>query len=940
MPDEPTDQVHAALVALADLCPSREDPAQRGSIPLDWFRWLPVACAGVLSNGTPYYGGEIPGPRDKFLASLAANSPPPPVISIDRSLGERLAAIDQLRPGRRSLRLGWLFVAGRTTRTDGRSRKVFWPLVTRPVAVARNIGSVGLVPAGDVELTRMITDDDVRSDLERRIETGGGGIDAGTVGGEGIAISAAWLNRFEHLRHFALAAAAAAGLPAAQLVPAGDGPEELMRRDGLVVVAGVAVFANTQTGGLSHAASLDAWARRPPESWTAFHSFYTDAPDRPPSSPTGESVESPFLLTPIQRSAVERSRTAPLTAIRGAPGTGKSHTITAIACDALARGDSVLVTAKSDATVDALIDLFERAPGPQPVVFGSHERKDALAEQLAGGLHPSQQVTIDRARSRLDTARELRDALHQSISRRLRAELISDVPGASDEARREFPNLFESDCDLDVLTDLFERASAPASRLMQRRRRRKALAALESRIGAITDERIPGLADALEVALTCRDLAEIDVRGGLEIGSDWGELREATDEVHRLAAEWLELDSRSPSRLDRHSLGTVSALATALRSGRAARREQLSHMGDDLTRALPLWVGTLPDIEDLLPSAPGLFDLVILDEASSIDQPSAASALLRGKRAVIAGDPKQLRHVSFLSDEQRDNALIGAGIDIASPLAGRLDVHRNSAFDVAAGAVPVLTLDEQFRCRPHLVEFVARRLYDDRVKLATRSPATTSIDCIDLTRIEGTRDETGVVDAEIDAVIGGLRRPSSKTPTSSPSSQPAHATGSSSSIRSILGPRASCRSTSHRPISHRGHRSPSLRGTSGPRRSRSTWSTPASRSSRATPPAVTTSTCASVTRMSSMRSSVQFTPTGRTHTSSVTSHSSGAGGASVRLTQRDGRTAWVSSWSSSPPVRPGTREPAHRSTDVPVIGLCPRAAPIVEPTDTLGRCDG
>ncbi len=206
------------------------------------------------------------------------------------------------------------------------------------------------------------------------------------------------------------------------------------------------------------------------------------------------------------------------------------------------------------------------------------------------------------------------------------------------------------------------------------------------------------------------------------------------------------------------ALRAIAALSTALRSGRAARREQLRRLDDDkLTQALPLWVGTLADIDDLLPAIPALFDLVVLDEASSIDQPLAAPALLRAERAVVVGDPRQLRHVSFLSDEQIASAIGAHGLDEDPVGAARLDVRRNSAFDLAVGVVPVLTLDEHFRSNPHLVEFVSQKLYGGALLLATRSPRTESSDCVEAVRVSGRRDGHGVVRAEVEMVITRLK---------------------------------------------------------------------------------------------------------------------------------------------------------------------------------------
>jgi hypothetical protein len=50
-------------------------------------------------------------------------------------------------------------------------------------------------------------------------------------------------------------------------------------------------------------------------------------------------------------------------------------------------------------------------------------------------------------------------------------------------------------------------------------------------------------------------------------------------------------------------------------------------------------------------------------------------------------------------------------------LAARLDVRRNSAFDLAAGATTANVLGEHFRSDPHLVEFVAHRLYGGQCRL-------------------------------------------------------------------------------------------------------------------------------------------------------------------------------------------------------------------------------
>lgn len=291
----------------------------------------------------------------------------------------------------------------------------------------------------------------------------------------------------------------------------------------------------------------------------------------------------------------------------------------------------------------------------------------------------------------------------------------------------------------------------------RRRRRAKAERRLRRLIRATGAARLEEISHAIGVARSTRVGMALASDGGLEIREAWGRLRMAEDDARAAHGRWLAVDSRSGKRLNRSTLGAVAALATALRSGRSARRDQLRRLNDvKLTSALPLWVGTLADVDDLLPAVPGLFDLVILDEASSIDQVLAAPALLRGARAVIAGDPHQLRHVSFLSDDLLESMIAAHGVTEPG-LVARLDVRRNSVFDVAAGVAPVTVLDEHFRSRPHLVDFVARRLYGGDVRIATRSPATESKDCISLVRLTGGRDDVGVVREEVDRTIVELR---------------------------------------------------------------------------------------------------------------------------------------------------------------------------------------
>jgi hypothetical protein len=376
----------------------------------------------------------------------------------------------------------------------------------------------------------------------------------------------------------------------------------------------------------------------------------------------------------------------------------------------------------------------------------------------AGQLLPTTETDLTHAREHLVTVLADRDARRRELGALLAAE--RDVDGQverSVEARVLAPGVFDPAVDLDGVSAALADAAAVGGSWWARRKRRRRWSALRDRLG-LADSVDPSSAQELvEVARVTRAAIALREGGGLDLGPAFAELRRLDLESRRAMARWLAAQSRSRQRLTGAALGAVAALATSLRSGRAARRDQLARMDATLTRALPLWVGTLGDIDDLLPPHPGLFDLVIVDEASSIEQPLAVPALLRGKRAVVAGDPRQLRHVSFVADERHREVMAAHHIDEVPVLAARLDVRRNSLFDVAAGTAPVTVLDEHFRSDPHLVDFVARRLYDGRLTVATRSPVTECRDCIEVRRLGGERDADGVVAAEVTAIVTELR---------------------------------------------------------------------------------------------------------------------------------------------------------------------------------------
>lgn len=693
---------------------------------------------------------------------------------------ERLARLGALHADEQLLRHGWVVVVG-TAQIEGERRRVLQPLISQPIRIRRQPGAqrtAGLLSStgsaqmfvmsalGEVECTSLVDDPKQRADFVDTAEFGGGGL--GMAGGAGIGprrVSEELLRRMPKLTSWIKQVAHAAGIPVTRVLPGTEDPWEWIDREGLVAIAGDLLYLTREVHAPSLRNTLLNWAARPGIETSALAALLGAAASgaaRDAPSTTRDPVESPLLLTPSQRTVVQRARSERTVVVSGPPGSGKTHTVCAVALDAIGRGQSVLIATQSRHAADVVSKQLHDCAGPEPVRFGSGTHRAALVEELTERQQRPPDASTAKALEReVETARVGVEALRRSISSALDVEAAASGAATWEQALPVLldaaPAVFDPDSDLPRLRSLVEEARSldgdgPLRRWSARRRRKQLLRLAGAGPGTSIDR----IALAVDAATSRRASAELAVRGGTKVDGDWDRLLEAEDRLRAALARRLRVVGSGRRVADRHRHVAIAQLLTALRAGRARRRELLAEMDPgQLTAAASLWVGTLGEIEDVLPAKAGLFDVVILDEASQIDQTRAAPALLRARSAVVVGDPRQLRHVSFLSDADSDAALRAHGLEQWSAL---LDVRRVSAFDLAAAAAPTDMLREHFRSSPHLIDFSVRNFYRDRVHVMTRHPGNDTADSIDVVRVDAPSAGATVHVAEIDAVVDLVRK--------------------------------------------------------------------------------------------------------------------------------------------------------------------------------------
>jgi very-short-patch-repair endonuclease len=169
--------------------------------------------------------------------------------------------------------------------------------------------------------------------------------------------------------------------------------------------------------------------------------------------------------------------------------------------------------------------------------------------------------------------------------------------------------------------------------------------------------------------------------------------------------------------------GSMSVLS---RSGSADEQRQIEQVWDNalcILRHLPLWAVTNLSVASRLPLLPGMFDVVIIDEASQNDIASALPLLARAKRAVIVGDPAQLQHVSTLSVDRERELLERSGLLKAD--IGRFFYREISLFDLAASARGVAKhfLRDHYRCADSIADYFNDEFYGGRLRVLTSTKA-------------------------------------------------------------------------------------------------------------------------------------------------------------------------------------------------------------------------
>ena len=196
----------------------------------------------------------------------------------------------------------------------------------------------------------------------------------------------------------------------------------------------------------------------------------------------------------------------------------------------------------------------------------------------------------------------------------------------------------------------------------------------------------------------------------------WDAGKRLVDASMRLLPDHFDIETR-------RAIGDFRALFERLQNdqlggptyGRLMR--QMEALFPKVMDALPAWCVTNLSARGNIPLHDGLFDLVVIDEASQCDIPSALPLLYRAKRALIIGDPNQLRHITSINERRDQNLQEKYGLHAAADAI--FAFSQNSLFDAAERNASPRQLNEHFRSHADIIGFSNRHWYDNRLLLCT-----------------------------------------------------------------------------------------------------------------------------------------------------------------------------------------------------------------------------
>lgn len=471
-------------------------------------------------------------------------------------------------------------------------------------------------------------------------------------------------------------------------------------------------------------------------------------------------------LNSEQAQAVNTALRSDLTIITGPPGTGKSQVVTDLLINIIWNGKRALFSSKNNKAVD-VVDLRVNGLCRRPVLLrmGANQHASRLAEIIEGLLnsHPKKD---DKSEAEL-LQREYTRKLQEAAAIQEEKKKIVDIRNNLDEIEQQYCHVrgriseFIKSGDLPQNDQIVNAAKEYTTAhnaackekqsffvrlfwgaFVKKRQMTEKLAAsvYDQYAEKYKLKTTSSLRQQDDASVLIREAAEF--QDAIHIGRTYKQaydklkyakpieeldkkLAQNKEEMANIAGKlwnkWLLSQGASFTESERAEMSSfVAAMKLAGDvdlTDYPELKKQFSSLSKQMTKHLQSWAVTSLSAKSRIPFEAGLFDYLIIDEASQCDIASILPLLYRAKRAVIIGDPMQLSHISQLSKKQDINLIQKYSVEPC------WSYSVNSLYTLASGKVAtdqIIQLKDHFRSCADIIEFSNEVFYDGSLRTATK----------------------------------------------------------------------------------------------------------------------------------------------------------------------------------------------------------------------------
>jgi very-short-patch-repair endonuclease len=365
--------------------------------------------------------------------------------------------------------------------------------------------------------------------------------------------------------------------------------------------------------------------------------------------------------------------------IDGPPGTGKSLTIANLVAHIAAQGKSVLVTSQKDKALQVVDEKLRGLNNPLLPMTLLRRDKKPLLDKLAQVRKVRSKQEVEEEATRTDEAFERSRADYLALHSTMDAALATEATLAQVEG--EFQNK----------SGLVRLAARPGRHLAWRR---------ADKISPVRSDELSDSARSLRAAISQLALSSLQLATEAKTASETRAEKQNRQELSKVVG-------RNQSSYKNFALFD--------------RIKQDVPRAEMLLRSLPAWIMPPDDVARLFPCSEGLFDVVIIDEASQVDLPSILPIVYRGKKILICGDVKQMqpKRFAFANDAIARAAWQKHKVKSNGP-PEELYPTKQSLLELAAyRSDESVFLNEHFRSLPSIIQFSNERWYGSQMRIMT-----------------------------------------------------------------------------------------------------------------------------------------------------------------------------------------------------------------------------